>query len=64
MNLSEIKSSVLSGKKVYCRNENYEVIQNKLNEWLILSKMNGYSIGLTWDDNITLNDKESEFFTI
>jgi len=63
MNLQEIKTAVNSGKKVYWINEAYEVRKDDNKEYFIFCVANGYSIGLTWKDGVTLNGKESDFFT-
>jgi hypothetical protein len=62
MTLTEIKQAVENGQKVYWSNENYEVIKDKIGQWLIVSAFNGYTIGLTWQDNVTMNGKEEDFF--
>lgn len=62
MKLDEIKESVLSGKKVCWGNDMYEVVLDKHGQWLIKCLSNGHCIGLTWEDNVTMNGKESEFY--
>jgi len=62
MTLSEIKQALNEGKKVYWHNENYEVIKDNLDQYLIRSHFNDYYIGLTWADKKTLNGKEHEFY--
>lgn len=62
MNLQEIKQAIADGKKVYWSNESYEVIKDKIGQYLIYRRLNEYCIGLTWRDGTTLNGKESDFF--
>ena len=66
MTLEEIKNAVLEGKMVYCGNTNYKVIRSKIAfdeyEFLIVCQSNGYTVGLTWKDGITMNGQENEFF--
>lgn len=61
MTLNEIKQAVEAGKTVHWSNTGYEVIKDKLGQWLIIC-VNGNAIGLTWDDGLTLNGKEEDFF--
>ena len=63
MTLQEIKAAVESGKTVYHQTRAYEVIKDSKDQWLIKCTLNGYCIGLTWMDNVTMNGKEEEFFT-
>jgi predicted RecA/RadA family phage recombinase len=60
MNLEQIKTAIAEGKKVYWSSLLYEVIESK-GEYLI--KCGNHCIGLVWEDGVTLNGKESEFFT-
>ena len=62
MNLQEIKDAVKSGQTVYWNSKIYEVIQDKLGQWMIKCTSNNSCIGLTWADEVTLNGKENEFF--
>lgn len=62
MTIEEIKEAVNSGKKVYCGNSAYEVIKDKIGQWLIKCTLNDYCIGLTWQDGTTLNAKAEDFF--
>jgi hypothetical protein len=63
MNLQEIKEQVELGNIVYCQSLYYQVIKDKIGQWLIKGN-NGYYIGLTGKDNKTLNADEKDFFTI
>ena len=62
MNLQQIKQAISEGKKVYWSSTLYEVIKDRIGQYLIRCKSNGYCIGLTWSDGITLNGKEKDFF--
>lgn len=62
MTLDQIKNAISKGYKVNWSNNAYDVIQDKIGQYLICCKHNGSCIGLTWQDGITLNGKESEFF--
>lgn len=62
MKTKEIKEAVEAGKRVFWKSENYEVIKDKIGQWLILCHSNGSCIGLTHRDEITLNGEEEDFF--
>ncbi len=65
MNLAEIKDAIDKGKKVFCYTTSYQVVKDKIGQYLIGYDIGGRSenyIGLTWRDGITLNGKESDFF--
>jgi hypothetical protein len=59
MTLEEIKQAIAEGRKVYHHNKNYEVIQDGLGRYLVVSGFNGYTVGL----GKTLNGREEDFFT-
>ena len=46
MNLQEIKDAVNAGLTVHWANEGYEVIHDKLDQWLVVFTSNGYTTGL------------------
>ena len=62
MNLDEIKAAVERGETVHVGNDAYEVVKDKLGQWLIVCRLNGYTIGLTWLDGVTMNGKPEEFY--
>lgn len=66
MTLNEIKEAVRGGNMVYWKNRAYQVKLNTLatgaEQWSIVYYHNGYTIGLTWRDGVTLNGEESDFF--
>ncbi len=61
MTLQEIKDAVDSGEAVCCGNDFYRVIKGG-GGYLIVCTANNYAIGLTWQNGITLNDKEESFY--
>ena len=61
MKLGEIKSAIRNGKKVYWSSRDYEVIE-RIGEFYIRCASNNHFIGLTWEDGITLNGSEKDFF--
>lgn len=62
MTLEEIKSAVEAGKTVFWSNRAYRVLKDSLGQWLIVCDHNGYCIGLTWRDGVTMNGKPEDFF--
>jgi hypothetical protein len=62
MTLEEIKTAVDNGESVYWATENYRIIKDKLNQYLIHSQSNDYYIGLTWRDGVTMNGDPEQFF--
>ena len=67
MTLDQIKAAVDAGTVVHWRTPRYTIIRDLLGSYLIAfghgTKDANY-IGLTWLDGVTLNGKESEFYTI
>jgi len=61
MTLYEIMDAVGSGRRVFWRNPAYEVIRDRVGQWLIKCHINGYCTGLTWRDGETLNGDEEDF---
>lgn len=64
MTLNEIKQALDQGKSVYWSNPAYYVHKDKLGQYLITFAPNGSTIGLTWQDGITLNGKKEDFYTV
>jgi hypothetical protein len=62
MTLEEIKTNVNNGINVYWKNKGYKVIKDKYNQYLIVYYPNNHAIGLTWNDGITMNGNEEDFF--
>ena len=61
MTLEEIKTAVKSGKKVHWISQIYEVVQDRIGQWLITC-INGSTIGLTHQDGVTMNGDPEDFF--
>ena len=61
MTLIQIKQAIEEGKNVYWSNIGYKVIKDKKENYLI-KHHSGNCIGLTWNDETTLNGKEEDFF--
>ena len=62
MNLSEIKAAVLCGYKVHWKSVAYEVIHDKVGQWLVICRSTGGCWGLIQTDNSTVNGKPWDFF--
>ena len=70
MTLEEIKQAVVNGHEVCWKQTNYQVrhYQNsnkrslKSSDFIIICTTNNNCIGLTWQDNITLNGDKEDFF--
>lgn len=62
MTLEEIKSAVNAGKTVHWSHDGYHVICDALGQWFIRCAANDNMIGLTWQDNVTMNGKPKDFF--
>lgn len=61
MNLEEIKAAVESGKIVCWKNKGYVVKKDGIGQWHICH-YRGSCIGLTRNDNITMNGAEEDFY--
>lgn len=62
MTLEEIKQAVDSGKLVYWMNKGYVVKKDRNGEYIIVYTPNDYTVGLTWQDGVTMNGEEQDFF--
>ena len=62
MNLEQIKQAIARGDKVHWSNSAYDVICDKLGQYLIRCNLNDSCIGLTWRDGVTMNGDEDEFY--
>jgi len=62
MNLNQIKQATLAGQQVYHGSPCYVVVHDSKDQWLIVCTLNNYTIGLTWQDGVTMNGKPEEFF--
>tara|TARA_R110000796_G_scaffold20340_1_gene60665 strand:+ start:326 stop:535 length:210 start_codon:yes stop_codon:yes gene_type:complete len=63
MTLIEIKQAIDKGDSVYWSHEAYEVLKNNNGWYYVKCNRNNYITGLTWRDGVTMNGKESDFFT-
>ena len=63
MTLEQIKSTVLSGKIVYWKNNSYTVSVSNRNEWYIVCDLNDNVTRLVYKDSGNLIDKEDDFYT-
>jgi len=63
MTLTEIKTTIANGQKVYWSTFSYQVVKDSNDHYLIVCRSTSYNIALTWLDGTTLNGKESDFFT-
>lgn len=61
MTLTEIKSAVESGQRVYWKNPGYQVVKDRIGQWHINCVWNNHCIGLTWADGVTMNGKPEDF---
>ena len=62
MNLDTIKAAVLNGQTVCWSTTAYVVKYHERGGFNIVYTPNGNCIGLTHQDGVTLNGKESDFF--
>lgn len=61
MTLEQIKAAVLAGETVHYQNGGYVVTYDH-GRFYILCTFNGSMIGLTWQDGVTMNGDEREFY--
>ena len=64
MTLAEIKNAVDSGKTVHWSNDGYRVTTGGVIDrvYSLRCDWNGWSMGLTWTDGVTMNGKEEDFY--
>lgn len=65
MTLQEIKEAVDNGKRVCLGNSRYPVIKDDIGQYMIgcdVESRKPYYIGLTWQDGVTLNGREEDFY--
>lgn len=61
--LADIKDAVRAGLEVRWATDNYKVVANQRgDQFYIVSQFNGYTIGLTHTDGVTMNGKIEEFY--
>ena len=61
LSLSDIETAIYNGYTVYWKNRGYEVIKDKIGQYLIKCTANSYCVGLTRRDG-TLIEKPQDFF--
>lgn len=68
MTLAEIQTAVRAGRRVFWKNQGYEVklhiLRSGAEQWLVTYAPNGHSVGLTHIDGVTLAEKPDDFFTV
>ena len=62
MTLQEIQSAVLAGQKVHWKTGAYEIVHDKIGQWLVVCRSTGGCWGLVWADKTTMNGKPWDFF--
>jgi hypothetical protein len=62
MTLQEIQSAVLAGQKVHWQTKAYEIVHDKIGQWLVVCRSTGGCWGLVWADGVTVNGKPWDFF--
>lgn len=62
MTLEEIKKAVDEGKTVHWASPAYEVMKDTFGRYNIICILNDYCIGLTWQDGVTMNGDEDQFY--
>ena len=63
MTLQEIQAAVMAGQTVYWASTLYVVkYASAIDEFLIYCLSNDTCIGLTWQDGVTMNGSEDQFF--
>jgi len=62
MTLQEIKDAIASEQTVYWGNKSYTIVKDKYDQYFI-KHTGGHCIGLTWQDGVTMNGNEEQFFT-
>jgi hypothetical protein len=61
--LADIKDAVRAGQSVRCGNDLYQVVETRQgDDFQIVCLFNGYAIGLTHTDGVTLNGRIEEFY--
>ncbi len=62
MDAQQIREAIDQGKQVFWGTSGYPVIKDNKGQYLITCTTTSMCIGLTWQDGVTLNGKEEEFF--
>ena len=61
MSLDDIKTAIYNGYTVYWKNRGYEVIKDKIGQYLIKCTANTYCVGLTRSDGTLIEDPKHFF---
>ena len=61
MSLSDIETAIYNGYTVYWKNRGYEVVKDKLDQYLIKCTANTYCVGLTRSDGTLIEDPKHFF---
>jgi hypothetical protein len=61
LDLNKIKLAIERGKKVYWKTSIYEVIKDKIGQYLIVCSLNNYTVGLCKADG-SLRDNPNDFY--
>ena len=61
-NAQEIRDAVDAGHTVCWSHDGYRVIKDNAGQYLVHCLGNNHCVGLTWQDNVTLNGKLEDFF--
>lgn len=62
--LAEIQAAVEAGKTVCVGSDSYVVKKDNIGQWLIVCRLNGYTIGLTHRDGVTMNVQPGECYML
>jgi hypothetical protein len=62
MTLQEIQLAVLAGQTVHWQTKAYEIVHDKIGQWLVVCRSTGGCWGLVWTDKTTMNGKPWDFF--
>ena len=62
MSIAEIKAAVEAGQRVHWVHQGYEVVRDRLGQYLIVFTRTGDAIGLTDRSGMRLNGQEEAFF--
>lgn len=61
MSLDDIQTAIYNGYTVYWKNRGYEVIKDKIGQYLIKCTANSYCVGLTRTDGTLIEDPKHFF---
>lgn len=61
LSLSDIEIAIYNGYTVYWKNKNYQVVKDKIGQYLIKCLSNSYCVGLTTTDGDLVEDPKDFF---